>query len=223
MAAIARRAWSALRDEAILRLGNITATGFSARVEYFMTQAYFDLALMFHHHELDVIDTTKTLSTSNNEVTLPTDTYIVVSVRLKSVAGVILGPLTFKDARSLFDDYTGVTAGQPKSYTRFASKLYVETKPDAAYPLEIFYYQLPTAPDFSSGSPVTGRDMDDHIIERTLQLGWPAIARPDLGSIQGELLTEWLQRQVRSDLVGEPLPAMREKPLSGSSFGGVQG
>lgn len=224
MAVLGRRTWPQLRNEALLRLGNPGATGMSSRVEYFMTAAYRDLALTYHHFELDVVDTSKALSTSNNEVALPTDCHIVVAVRLLAVgSGTILGFLKYHSTQALFGDYLAAVA-PPKRYTRFASKLYVEKKPDAAYPIHIYYYKLPAAPDFTgAGSPEISEDMDEHLLEGTIRKAAPALGRPDIGSVQRELLVEWLGQQVRPDTVSEPLAGLPERQQTHRTLGGAQG
>lgn len=79
MAQITRQLWSALRDEAILAAGGHAYTGFSGRVEYWMTQAYYDLCAMYHQYELDA-EQILAIPTGASKVDLPTNCFIVVAV-----------------------------------------------------------------------------------------------------------------------------------------------
>ena len=222
MAAITRRTWANIRDEVIKRLGNITATGFSGRVEYSVWAAYQDIATTYHHFELDDVDTSLTCSTSTNDVSLTAGTFMVIGVRLKSVAGAVLTGLESVDFRRLSDDYLA-TSGRPTQYSRFLNKLYFDKKPDLAYPLEVYRYKRCTAPDFSSTSPELDSDVDEHIIEAACRKLFPMIARPDIGEVNRQLMTEWLSMNVRPSLIDEPLPNMSERSRSATALAGAQG
>lgn len=222
MAVLARRTWAQMLTELQLRLGNITATGFSDRLQYLLTASYYDLCTTYHHVELDKIDTSVSCSTSNNEITLPTDLFKLVGIRLKAVGGAsILGPVVLEDYRLSSDLYT-LTSGRPSRGGRFGTKFYFDKLPDAAYPLEIFYYRYPTAPDFGATSPELGPDLDEHILQGAIRLGFPAIARGDLGDVSRTLLEEWLQAQVRASLL-EPLTALPERERTGTTYSRGQG
>lgn len=223
MAVIVRRTWAQLRDEAIKRAGNLDATGFSGRVEYTLWAAWHDLTTTYHFTGLDKIDTSLVLSTSTNELALPTDCFIVVGVGLRSAAGTTyLGPMTPVDYRTLFQDYTA-TSGQPTRRARFGASLWFDKKPDAAYHIDLAYYRFATAPDYSSTSPELSSDVDEHLVEGALRKLFPAIGRPDIGEVNAQLLSEWLGFQVRPALAAASPAAHRLKPLDDTTTGGAQG
>ena len=212
MAVLVRRNWPQLLTETVLRLGNITSTGFDSRVQYWLAASYFHLCTLYHHVELDDIDTSLSCTTSTNEVTLPSDLFVLVGVRLKAVGGAtILGPLLVEEYTLVADKYA-LESGQPSRCARFGNKLYFDKKPDVAYPLEVFHYRRGLAPDFSGTptSPELDSDVDEHIIQGALALALPGVGRPDLAAVQRELLAEWLSAQVRSSL-GDPLTALPER------------
>ena len=209
MPPLTRRNWSTMLTELQLRTGNITATGFTDRLKHLLVATYQDICTTYHHLELDKIDTSIVCSTSNNEITLPTDLYSLVGIRLKAVGGAsILGPILIEDFR-LTSHLYALSSGRPSRGGVFGRKFYFDTKPDQAYPLEVFYYRTGTVPDFDT--PTTSDlaiDVDEHIIEGAIRKAFPALARPDLGEVHRQLLDEWLASQVRmptiDGLVEEP-------------------
>lgn len=222
MAPLARRTWAQMATEVTLRLGNPTTTGFDARIQYALVASYDDLCTTFHHVELDNIDTSKVCSTSTNTVTLPADCLVVVGVRLKAVGGAVLGQVLVEDYRLGSALYVA-TSGQPTRCSRFQNSLYFNTKPDQAYPLEIFYYRRCTVPDFSaSASSELDRDVDEHIIEGAIRRLFPAISRADLGDVQRTLMSEWMGAQFRSSIL-DPLTAAPEKEFSATTYTKGQG
>lgn len=225
MAVLARRNFVQIRDEVILRCGNITATGFSGRVEYAVAAAYDYICTLFHHFELDASGTV-TCSTSNNYVDLPAGTYIVVKVLLRNAGNTdYVGEITDIDVRANLGDYLSIRqAGMPKRAGRFGNRLYFDYKPDAAYKAEVFYYSYPTAPDFSGSptSPVTARDVDEYIVNLAVAVMGGAIKDVSLAAMNRDLLAEWAAAQVRNP-IGVPLPDFRERPASNSLMGGAQG
>lgn len=223
MAAIARRSLAQIRAEVILRCGNITASGFSGRVEYWLWEAYLDLATEFHHFELDKIDSSIVLSTSTNEISLPADCFVVVGLRLKNTAGTaIVGEVGKYNFDSLSLEYRA-TPGLPTRWARFGPKLYFDLKPDAAYTSDLFYYRLPTAPDFAgSATSELGVDCDTHLIELATALASGGTKDQIYAAVNRESFAAWAASQVRSS-IQSPVFESREATTTNSTLGGAQG
>lgn len=224
MAVLARRNWKQLREETLLRLGNPSATGMSARVEYWLKAAYDELWSVYHHFEFDKIDTSLSLSTSTNELALPSDCFIAMQLILKSADGATFhGERINEDLRMVAAAYAGAT-GTPTMCARFGSKLYFDKKPSEAFDVELYYYRTGTSPDYSTPtSPETATDCDEHIIQWALRLAMPGLGRPDLGEVQRQLMTEWLAQQVRPATGESPLAARAERERVTTVHGGMQG
>ena len=223
MAVIGRRTWANIRDEVIKRCGNITSTGFSARVEYCVWSAHLYLCTTYHHFELDKVDASIVLSTSANSITLPSDCYIVLGLRLKDAPGTaILGEVTELDVRRVLAEYKAVS-GQPKRRGRLGNKIYFDLKPAAAYTSELYYNAKPLAPDFSSTSPETDVDVDEHIIEMASNLVSGATSDGPYAGLNRDLLNSWLQAQPRSSTSDLILPDQRERVATQVPMGGAQG
>lgn len=224
MAALARRTWSQNASEVIRRLGGVNYTGFDTRVQYWLTASLHYLSTCYHHFELDTLDSSKTLSTSVNTLTIPTDCFVLICVRMKDPdTSKFIGQIGPYDASANLVEYRSAV-GVPKYYSRFGSTLHFDVIANKAYPVDIFYYKLPAAPDFTgSDVPPLGADCDEHIIESALRLGWPAVARADLGDPPRQLFTEWLAETPRPSLISDPLPATRERDSTARTLGGPQG
>ncbi len=225
MAALARRNWVENRDELIRRLGGINYTGFNTRVQYWLTASYLYLCTCYHHFELDVLDSSLTLSTTVNTLALPADCYILIAVRLKDpTTGKFLpGGVGISNASSKLVEFTN-QIGRPKSYVRFKGTLHFDVIADQAYPVDLFYYKLPANPDFTGTDvPLIGQDCDEHLLEGALRLAWPGVSRPDLGDPNRQLFTEWLAETPRPSNISDPLPSAREKAMTNKTMGGPQG
>lgn len=226
MAVIARRTWAEIRDEVIKRAHGIDVSGFSTRVEHVLWATYLDLCLSYHHFELDVLDTsTLTASISTNQVTLPTNCFIVISVRLRDAAtGLIFkGQVSAAPARVLVTEYRKVT-GLPTRYCRFGSALHFNFIPSEAFKVDLFYYKTPIAPDFSTAtSPETHVEMDEHLIQGCLGTLFPALGRPDLAMAHLDNLHNWVALQTRPAMVAETPAGKHERVETSTSLGGNQG
>lgn len=228
MAALARRKWSEIQAETVKRLGNPDSTGtdgtpFTTRVAYWLRAAHLDLCTTYHNFELDQT-TTLTLSTSSNSVALPADCFIVVAARLKDATGTtLLAQLTSKSFQVLSDEYRA-TPAQPEFCARYGQNLYVNCLPSSAFKVELFYYRLPAAPDFAgTGSPETGEDLDEHLMEGACRKAFPGLGRADLGDVGRQLLSEFLAMQARPSVLDEQLPNLQERIQSPRTYGGAQG
>jgi hypothetical protein len=219
MAVIARRGWSAIETEVTRRLKGINATGFSARVQFWIQHAYLQLCTLYHHHELDKT-TQLTASILTNEVTLPTDCYVACSASLRNAAGTsILTSLTYAHPTVVKRDYK-LTAGQPTRWSRWGNKLIFDRLPDLAYRVDFDYYATPAAPDFATSSlPEFSWDCDEALIQWALALAKPEISVP---SVERELLSVWLDVQPRPMLL-DGLLDIKEKSNTGQARGGAQG
>jgi len=227
MAAIARRNFGGLRDEAKLRLAKTDAgAALSTRIEYLIYEAYLDLALTFHHFELHKESSGLACSTTNNVIALPADCYATMSVRLRAVTGNRpLGPLTYAHTDTIYAGYTDDASdqAQPRSYTRVGSNLLVNTRPDQAYPIDLLYYKRPDAPDFASDSSELDVLWDHYIIQHALAMAYPAVFRFDMAQVPAEELRTFLARAIHPGLGEEPPQSPRLRPLDIARRGGGQG
>ena len=225
MAAITRRTWANLRDEAIQACGGHDYTGFSSRVEYCVTEAYYDICATYHHHELESATNIAAWTIGNTSISLPADCFIVVGVRLyDTVANGSghLGTLQYVRHHFLLSNFS-TTQAQPGSFSRSKTTLYLNCPVDKAYQYVVHYYAFPTAPDFSSGSPQTAWLWDTHLIEGTLAKMQGRIWRPDLGQMNGQLLKDWLAVQPQASVQTEPQPGLPDYPTANLPQGGLQG
>lgn len=223
MAVMTRRLWSAIQTETIRRLAGINYTGFDTRVQYWLWSSYLTLCTTYHHFELDKEDTSLTLSSGAYTLALPADCFEVIALTLRDSTGAQAGEVQQYEFGATRGAYTA-ESGLPTRRARFAGTLYFDKKADANYSVDLYYYRLPTAPDFASGSatPETGVDCDEYIIAGACALANPAIGRPDLGTIDRQVLTDWLASQVRPPLIAEGLED-RERAGAGRTLGGKQG
>lgn len=222
MAVITRRTWANLLTEATRRLKGIDYVGFDARVQQWLADASLFLSTTYHHFELDM-RATGTLSTASNEITLPADCFIASIVERKAVGGTPSGSLRLKDYHSYLSTYAAAS-GKPTTFTRFGSKLLLDVIPDAAYPYELFYYRLPTAPDFSgSATSELGWDTDAALLDVTLALATSNLSMLDSIDIHRQLFSDWLAAQVRPPLNASDQPDRPLSPRTNQSHGGQQG
>jgi hypothetical protein len=221
MAVIARRGWSAVLAEVLKRTGNLNATGFSSRVEYFIWSAYLKLTLTYHHFELD---TSQDLSFAAGDTSkaLAADTYIILGASLLS-GTTFLRNLAPIHAPAMLTDLTLAQAARPSKYARYGANLVIDCPADQAYAVRVFYYQTPAAPDFATTNlPAFASDCDEHLIEQAVRMVMPAVGRPDLGDINRQLLSEWLAEQPRDPILAQPQVG-RERASTNRMIGGAQG
>lgn len=221
MAALDRRTWAELRTELLTRLGNDSLT---TRAEEWLAAVHLDLALLYHHPELDTFDQSLVASTANPFVTLPADCYVVVGVIIRDVAsGDILASLEPTGAHFSFVRYNGTT-GEPTKYSRWGNRLWFDKLPTQAHPIDLLYYALPAAPDFAgSASPALNQLWDEHILDGAVARAQGCLWRPEIAGVHADMLTDFLQRVVQRPLLELPLP---EEPLArnlGRHTGGPQG
>lgn len=223
MAAITRRSWSGFESEVIKRLGNIDASGFSTRVDNWIWQAYQWLALTYHHFELDEVDKKQKVPTDDIFLPLPDDCYILIAVARRDLNGGSMGAgLTPYDPGSILREFRNQRTA-PTRYGRYNNKLVLNAIGDQSYPLDIYYYRRPVEPDFSATNmyPEFGVDLDETLINLTLQLAFPAVGRPDLGDAAAQVASAYLAMQPRPPLLTEPL-SNRDRMGAMKTLGGSQ-
>ena len=228
MATLTRRGWNEIGTEVAKRLGRDGDTAIwdsgagTGRATYWVDFAYRMITLMWHHFELDDVDSSKTLSLDANSVALPASTFQVLGVRLKS-GSTFKGRVTPERASFLLGRYDD-TSGLPERYARLGDTLYFDRKADSSYTVEIFRYQEPTTPDFAtSTAPETNRIFDEAIVLGAVYLGQTALWRGDLGDTTEQDLEAFLRRIVNPPLAAGPLLDTKDQPATDSFHGGVQG
>lgn len=223
MAAITRRTWANLRDEAILALGNYDYTGFSARVEHALYAAYLDIALGWHHYELDASGTA-TVATNDTGLTLPTTTFVVMSVHRPTTG--LGNALTLQRLHLVVSNFSA-TAAAPKHYARNTATTILFDCPciaGSAGTWTIRYYKAPAAPDFAgAATPDTHWLWDDHILELAIAKMQRKVWRPDLAALSTQSLENWLSQQIQPDLVSEVLASLPDYPTASRPHGAAQG
>jgi len=224
MAAITRRTWANLRDEAIIALGGYDYTGFSGRVEHALYAAYLDIGLGWHHYELGAISSA-TVATNDISLSVPATAFVVMSVnRSPNNAG---NALTLERLHFLVANFSA-TAAVPKKYARSgASALLLLDCPcnaASAGSWTIRFYKVPTAPDFAgSGTPETHWLWDDHILELAIAKMQRKVWRPDLAALSTQSLENWLSQQIQPDLVSEVIASLPDYPTASRPHGAAQG
>lgn len=226
MAAITRRTWANLRDEVIAACGGHDYTGFSSRVEYWLTEAYYDLALSYHHHELEAVATPVAMTPGTATLTIPTDTFIIITFVLKAAVadgGAYLTTLRYERLHWIQANYSATNA-QPNAFARSGSTFYFNCPPDKAYQSVIYYYKVPAAPDFAgTGNPTTAWLWDTHLVEAALAKAQGRVWRPDLVQLTLQPLNEWAQAQVQPLLTQELQSGLPDYPNANAPQGGPQG
>lgn len=224
MAALTRRTWAQLATEATRRLKGIDYSGFDSRVQYWLWNAYLWLCTTYGHFELDKT-VSGTLGTTNNQIDLAsvaTDAWIIMSLEIKNVStSKPIANLVQKDAHALFAAYRAVSE-QPVAFTRFGTKLYLNSIPNAAYPYDLYYRRLPTAPDFAgSATPELPADTDEALLAAAVSLASAQLSMDPSGA-QG-VLQWWQAGQVRPVLSESDQPDRPLLPRANQTHQGGQG
>jgi hypothetical protein len=222
MAALARITWADMKTEVLRRLGRTGDTATGLRVERWVNGIYRLLCAIWHQPELDKISSPLTLAVGASSVTLPTDFYLPVGARLLSDASVFLAWLQPRHARVLLGKDRSKTQ-RPAFYCRHGSNLYVDSKADVAYKVELFYYAIPPAPDFASGSPASAEVFDELILEGATALGQMGLWRPDLAAANHETMESYLARMAHPMLASGTTSDEREEPTDRAKLAGALG
>lgn len=223
MAPLPRPTWTALKAEVLRRLGGRSEPSIGARVEAWLDAAQLDLALTFHHFELDTTAALE-LSAGNSTVDLPTDCYIVLGIALMTPREETFRRwLTLQHLRYVQANFS-IAGAEPAEYARFGSALLFNCPADRNYPILVRYYRFPSPPDFAGAmSPELSRLWDEHLIEGALAKAHGALWRPDLAAAHGQMLQEFLSTQVQPALLAELLPDRSTTPTANRTHGGAQG
>lgn len=222
MTVLSRRTWSDLKTEHISRLGRTSDTNYAPRAERFIESAYYELALTYHHFELEDENTSVSTSTSAAYVSLPTDTYIVFGVWTQDPGtSDDRKPLAYRNLKQILHAGDPERSAEPKAYSRSGQRLYFDTMPDQVYPLKIFRYIRPTAPDFSSGSPTLDRLWDEVILDLSVARGLSASWEPEAAALAQQRVMEFIERSAQPLLKQHPIHDLAAS--HGVPHGGAQG
>jgi hypothetical protein len=116
------------------------------------------------------------------------------------------------------------TAAIPQFYCRFGDKILLNCPciVGSAGTWVIRQYIVPTAPDFSSGSPVTGWIWDEQIIQGATAKMMGRVWRPDLSLFNAQTLESWIASQAQPELQPRPLAELPDIPTASRPLGGSQ-
>jgi hypothetical protein len=223
MAPLTRYTWATMKSEVIRRLGGRTESTIGSRVEYWLEAAQLDMGLTYHHFELDKTDTSLTLATGTSTINLPSDCYIVLGVGLRNPGLTTFKKwVTLQHLRYVQANFSETNA-VPSEYARFGSTLQFNCNSDQNYPILLRYYKLPSAADFSGGSPELSRFWDEHLIEAAVAKAQGALWRPDLAAGATTLLQDFLEKQVQPQLLADVLADRPTVSTANRTHGGAQG
>ena len=231
MAAITRRTFPVLRDEAIACGGGHNHAGWPARVEQWMWAAYLDLCSTYHFHELEAF-TTFTPADGDTTVSLPPDCFAVASLAWSSKpqSSGIGRALQLKEERlqAILARRTQ-PKGQWIAYARLGTTLILDcplllTASTPSLPLTLHYYKRPAAVDFSDASasnvPVFTWEWDDHLIDATVAKIQARAWTWDQAGLTTQTLQAWLQAQTQPSLLTEPQTNPPDMPTANKPQGG---
>lgn len=220
---MSRLQFSDIKTEVIRGLGNPTDTNNSARVEQWIKQEYYRFSLTWHHPELDREDTGRSLAEGEASVLLPDDCYVVFGVGLFDPGTSSFGRwVSNHDARSIQSVYNPARS-EPTGVARFGSTLRFNCAAEATYPLLIWYYRQPEAPDFTDGTSELGELWDDVLIQAALIRGHERYWRPDLAANYDQKLGQVLGLIPQPPLATQDLPDRPVRSLKSETFMGLQG
>lgn len=226
MAAITRRIFEGLRDEHMRAVGRPGDANYTSRAEYLVTASYYDLAYLFHHHELDEINSSTFLSTTDPYIALPANCAVVIALTLRDAStGAHIKSFVPVRSQSVFAEYNPTT-GEPRQMARHGARLYFDRLPDAAYQSTLYYYKIPDAPDFAAGAVSSPRISalkwlwDEHIIESSIARAKGRHWLPELATADQQTMKEFLQQApemllAQALLLEQPTRRGDEQPTGG--------
>lgn len=222
MAIIVRLTFEEMRDSVLRRMGRKAASPQTKTdVEYLVAAAYKHLALTFHHHELEVFDSTVVLTATSNTKAIPTDLYATISLSLRNPGGVWKKHVKYAHLREVQARFSD-SSGAPSFFSRSGSDFVFDLKADVAYEVDLRYYKRPAGPDFSSGSSLLDPLWDEYVMQCALWFGWPTQFRFDMAGIQAQMLSQVVAETIQPRLGVEPIRAVPEMALTDRSAGGGQ-
>lgn len=227
MATLVRRTWPEIRTEVITTCGGVDYTGFSDRVGQILYSAYLELALGYHHYELETT-ATASVATDAVAISVPTDCFILMGIhRAPTVVGNAgLGNMLDLKRASFLTARFNENAGVPTEYSRFGSSILLQRPVTAAQAgtWTIRYYKVPAPPDYAgSANPATAWLWDEPLIQWAAAKVLGRVWRPDLAAMGLQPMREWLASQVQPDLRSEVIAELPDYPTASRPTGGAQG
>ena len=214
MAALTRRGWDEILDEVLLRSGGKNYSGWSARVQQFISAAYYDICSLYRHIELEA---------TNGAVLDAGDYYFAlasfspdvyhVHVLYESVNNGGISPLKMlsrKDTAGIVMAWSS-TDGQPEAYSlRGSSGDYIvvfDREADIERSYVVIYQSKPTRPDFATtDAPEIGPHWDEHLIELALAKIGVATGDQQMASVNAALYKDFVS-QVAQPLIDKTIGA----------------
>lgn len=199
---MARPNFDAMVTEVTRRLGGINYTNADSRIREWVTASYFEIALRWHHHELDEIDVTQTLGEGDNAISVPSACHILTGVGFNDPgASTFKKWVTPRDIHIIQATFSEAKA-EPSHYARFGDEIFFNSHSDASYPVKLLFYRKPDEPVYTTDTTTSelGVEWDELIEEYATALGYFASWRPDLG---GALLGRIME--VAQALPNEPI------------------
>jgi hypothetical protein len=223
MAILARRTWEELRDGHVQRVGRANHTAYEPRAERFLEASQFELGVLYHHYELDKTDATLTSTTNDQSFALPADLWGIFGMKLLDNGDAFLKTLRWKEAHAVLQSNKTAVA-QPSEFTRFGRDVRFEQPTAADYHYDLYYYAIPTAPDFdpAAASPDLGREWDEVILDYSVWLAKDAIGRPDLAMSAKARVDDFLSKTAQPLLAEIPLYGIPERRQRDFGHGGGQ-
>lgn len=229
MAPIIRQTWSEMRDETLRRMGKLNVPDWGPRMERFLASSYYDIAVTFHHYELEkaiqlgvpATDQEATWRFSADVGYPEGDLYSIMAVRLTDPDDGRIYQLGQENVKFTWSERRA--SGRPEKWARASNdSLLLDRPADKAYLLEVYCYTYPTPPDFAASDPSElGPVWDEHIMQRAMFLAAPATWRYDMSQVQVQTLQEFLQAQAQAPLK-QGTVARDEVPLTSQNAGGGQ-
>lgn len=222
---LVRRDWDALLTEAKRCAGGPQYSAYASRLQQWIKEAYFRIALTYNHYELHK-SVTKTVAAGDSSFPLELDAFIVMSVVEVDSTGQPVLVLQLRNEilrQGLWDPNTG----QPLFYTRSGTggrTVQFNRALDTARSYEVQYYRKPVAPDFSTGVYSELDEIWDEVI-----LDW-AMVRAGVRAWNYEmvsgnqmLLSDYLGSQVQDLAIDEPQADQPSSTKTNRPRGGLQG
>lgn len=237
MAPIIPQSFQTMREEVLRRMGKLNVPDWSPRIEQFITAAYYDIALTFHHYELEedvqlglAEDLPSVTWRFAPELQYPSgDIFSIMAVTLVDAEGNYT-QLSQEHIKFIWQERR--EKGRPEKWARTSPRgasILFERPSDAAYTVSVYAYRYPNAPNFDILVPPVGGSTrselgivwDEHIMQRAMFLAAPATWRYDMSQVQAQTLQEWLGQQPQQQTKGT-LVSRAEVPLTSQQAGGSQ-
>lgn len=154
---MARRTFSDIDAELLLRLANRTDVTSAMRAN-FIKDAYLDVAMLFHHKEIEKIDIASVITSGADSCTpAASDLWFPMTVRNQTD-----GYLIRLTMREEIERAQTKPTSRPYKYHWFGGVLYFESLADTSKTLKIWYKRKPV--DFSGGQSSELDELFDPVI-----------------------------------------------------------